>query len=251
MLRWISCLFALVLVAGPVPSWAGPLPAACALPQSLLVPDAPLKHLGVAIRAGGPISILAIGSASTVGVQLAADRTGAFPYRAVAALQAALPKTVFDLTVQGGRGMTAEDMLPLLHRALAARRYNLVFWQTGTVEAVRGLPPNDMGDALQEGIGQALATGADVVLIDSQFSRFLRANADLEPYEQTLEQMAVLSGVVLFRRYDAMQDWADAGTIDLERASRRDRVRMMALLNTCLGDALARFVLNGAGQPAP
>jgi hypothetical protein len=28
-------------------------------------------------------------------------------------------------------------------------------------------------------------------------------------------------------------------------------VRMMALLNTCLGETLARFVLNGVGVPAP
>ena len=37
--------------------------------------------------------------------------------------------------------MTAEDMLPLIEAALKQQHYPLVLWQTGTVEAVRGLQP--------------------------------------------------------------------------------------------------------------
>ena len=104
--------------------------------------------------------------------------------------------------------------------------------------------------ALQEGIDRARDAGADVMLIDPQFSRFLRANADLDPYETALQQVSVMPGVVLFRRFDVMRSWAEDGEIDLERASRTDRARMMALLNACLGETLARFVLNGAGVAA-
>ena len=89
-----------------------------------------------------------------------------------------------------------------------------------------------------------------MVLIDSQFSRFLRANADLDPYEAALQQVSIMPGVVLFRRFDVMRTWAEDGAIDLERAKRTDRAGMMALLNTCLGETLARFVLNGAGVAA-
>ena len=90
-----------------------------------------------------------------------------------------------------------------------------------------------------------------MVLIDPQFSRFLRANADLDPYQTALQQVSAMPDVVLFRRFDVMRDWAEDGTIDLERARQADRVQMMALLNTCLGETLARFVLNGVGVPAP
>jgi acyl-CoA thioesterase-1 len=256
MPRWTApfCLPALgllALLASPLPSRAEPAPAACAASDAFTTPEDPLEHVGAAIAAGGPVNILAIGSATTVGDQLGADRNSAFPYRMVEALHAALPNVPFALTLRGGRGMTAEDMLPLLQAALTARHYQLVLWQTGTVEAVRGVRPDGMVAALQEGIDHARDAGADVVLIDPQFSRFLRANADLDPYEAALQQVSAMPEVVLFRRFDVMRGWAEDGTIDLERARQADRARMMALLNTCLGETLAHFVLNGAGAPAP
>ena len=56
-----------------------------------------------------------------------------------------------------------------------------MLWQTGTVEAVQGLRPDVLRGVLQDGADAAEDAHADLVLIDPQFSRFLRANADLEP----------------------------------------------------------------------
>ena len=252
MRRWISWLVVPALVACPILSRAGPTPVtpACTVPDAFAAPDLPLEHVAAAIKAGGPVNILAIGSAATVGDQPGAGHHTSFPYRMVDALHAALPNVAFGLTLRGGRGMTADDMLPLLKAALGAQHHALLLWQTGTVEAVRGLDPDDLQAALQEGIDDARDAGADVVLIDSQFSRFLRANANLDPYETTLQGVAALPGVVLFHRYDVMQSWAEDGGIDLESASREDRAHTMVLLNACLGEALARFVLTGAGVTA-
>ncbi|HUB11648.1 MAG TPA: hypothetical protein VMB34_06790 [Acetobacteraceae bacterium] len=252
-MRWLSWFYLLILVADPISSRAGqaPPPIACAVPVSFTTPDSPLAAVAAAIKAGGPVQILAIGSATTVGDQPGAGHHAAFPYRMIEALHAALPDIAFSLTLRGGRGMTAQDMLPLLKAALAAQHTALVVWQTGTVEAVRGQDPDDLQNALQEGIDAAREAGADVVLIDSQFSRFLRANTDLDPYEETLQQVAVMPGVVLFHRYDLMESWVEGGSIDLESASRTDRPAMMARLNACIGEALARFVLTGGGVAAP
>ncbi len=223
---------------------------ACVAAADYTTPDEPLDHVAAAIAAGGPLNVLAIGSASTVGIATASTGATApgrsYPYEMADALHAARPGLVVHLTVGGGRGMTAEAMLPLLHRALKAQKYQLVLWQTGTVEAVRGLRPDEMQAALEEGIDLAQRAGADLVLIDSQFSRFLRANADLDPYQAVLQQVATIPGVVLFHRFDLMSDWAHEGRIDLERTRRADRQKAIAKLNTCLGSVLARFVLNGA-----
>ena len=248
MMRWLPWLCLMILVAGPISSRAGQVPAqsACAAPESFASPDAALPAVAAAIKAGGPVDILAIGSAASVGDQPGSSRHTAFPFRMVEALHAALPNIAFGLTLRGGRGMTAQDMLPMLKAALSARHYALVLWQTGTVEAVRGDDPDALQSALQEGIDDARQGGADVVLVDSQFSRFLRANTDLDPYETTMQEVAVMPGVVLFHRFDLMQNWVEEGGIDLESASRADRPKMMALLHTCLGETLARFVLTGA-----
>jgi hypothetical protein len=163
----------------------------------------------------------------------------------VGALHAALPNVSFQLTVRGGRGMTADEMLPLLDAALKQRHYPLVLWQTATVEAVRGLRPDGMREVLHTGVERVREAGGDVVLIDPQFSRFLRANTDLDPYEGVLQQVATMPGVVLFHRFDLMRAWATDGRIDLERTPKADRDKVLDALNTCLGQALARFVLSG------
>src|SRR5581483_11264312 len=105
-----------------------------------------------------------VGSATTVGDQLGTDRGTAFPNRMLETLHLTLPKIPFGLTLRGGRGMTAAAMLPLLQAALAAQHYHLLIWQTGTVEAVRGEPPDAMVAALQDGIDSAREAGADVIL---------------------------------------------------------------------------------------
>lgn len=254
---------ALLYLAAAVPGWcqaeAPEVPAAsvkCTLPSELTTPDAPLPRFAAALAAARPVEILAIGSGSTVGDTSGTGGpafvynhpTSSFPYRMTEALQAANPAIRFHLTVKGGRNLSAESMLPILQAELAAHHYDLVVWQTGTVEAVRGLRPEAMRDVIQEGIDAAGANGADVVVVDPQFSRFLRANTDLAPYESALQQTATMTGAALFHRYELTQIWADNGEIDLERVSRAARDPTILALNICLGRALAKFVLTGAEQ---
>ena len=253
-MRWsaISTLVCAIL-ALPVPSRAGSdLDNACGAPMEFVTANAPLAQLAAAITAGGPVEVLAVGSATTVGavtstgLHTSGEQGAAFPWHMIGALHAALPNVQFHLTVRGGRGMTAEDMLPLLQAALKQQHYPLVLWQTGTVEAVRGLQPDRMRDVLHTGADAVRDAGGDLVLIDPQFSRFLRANTDLDPYEGVLEQVTTMPGVALFRRFDLMRAWADAGGVDLERTPKADRDKALDTLNQCLGEALAQFVLSGA-----
>ena len=241
-------------IALPLPSWAGSEQGgACGAPDDLVTTDTSLAQFATAVSAGGPVNVLAVGSATTVGSMSVggeqarvSSQNGAFPWQMVQALHAALPSVEFRLTVRGGRGMTAEDMLPLLQEALKAQRYPLVIWQTGTVEAVRGLRPDGMLDILHDGAQQVREAGGDLVLIDPQFSRFLRANTDLDPYEGVMLQVATMPGVALFHRFELMRAWANDGRIDLERTQKADRDKALDSLNKCLGRALARFVLSGA-----
>lgn len=247
--RILLLLLPLALIIAPASPRAAneaSRPATCPVPEEFTTPDEPLAQLSVAVTTGTEVNILAVGSATTVGATAGGAPGTSFPEQMVEALRAAMPRVTFNLTVRGGRGMTAEAMLPLVTTALATQHYHLVMWQTGTVEAVRGLRPDGMQEALQEGVDRVHAGGGDVVLIDAQFSRFLRANTDLEPYEAVLQQVATMPGVVLFNRFELMRFWANEGQIDLERTPKPDRERAMARLSSCLGDALARFVLNGA-----
>lgn len=220
---------------------------ACEAPAEFTQPDEPLPHLRAALEGHEPVAVLAIGSGTTVG-EVNGTPGASFPYRMIDALRLAKPETTFELTVRGGRNLTAEAMLPLVKAELSHRHFALVLWQTGTVEAVRGLQPDSMRAVLQEGVETIQEAGGDVVLIDSQFSRFLRANTDLDPYQSVMQQVATLPGVVLFHRFDLMRGWVSDGRIDLERVRKPDREKAVSLLNTCLGEALSNFALDGAAQ---
>ena len=255
----LACLLAALVAAVPVPGRADPVEAppeavVCDIPADLTTPDSPLSHVAAALAAKRTVGVLALGSGSTVGdtsgatgAAFAYTRPGAsFPFQMMEALRVADPAAMFRLTVKGGRAMAAEDMVPLLRQALTDGHVDLVVWQTGTVEAVRGLAPSALRDVLQAGIKAAEAAGADVVIVDPQFSRFLRANVDVSPYQAVLQQVAGVTNAALFRRFDLTQTWATTGRIDLERVSRDARERAISELNICLGRALATFVLNGA-----
>jgi len=256
MRRLASSILVCAILALPVPSRAGSeLANACGAAPEFLTANSALSQFGAAIASGGPIEVLAVGSATTVGAVTASGlhtsgtQGASFPWHMIGALHAALPDVVFHVTVRGGRGLTAEEMLPLLEAALKQQHYPLVLWQTGTVEAVRGLQPDRMLDVLHTGAELVRDSGGDLVLVDPQFSRFLRANTDLDPYEGVMEQVTTMPGVALFRRFDLMRAWTNDGVVDLERTPKTGRDQALDTLNQCLGQALAQFVLSGADVP--
>ncbi|HEY5088955.1 MAG TPA: OpgC domain-containing protein [Polyangia bacterium] len=240
-----ASLLALVLAlacAAPRPASAD-TPDLCPPEAELAAAPEPLDAFAKAVRAGGPIDVLAVGSAST------AEGASSYPRVMIEALQAALPRIEAHLTIRAARGLTAMDMLGQLTEALAHLHPALVLWQTGTVEAVRGLRPEELADALETGAARVEAAGASLVLIDFQYTRFLSANVDLAPYEQALERTAALPGVALFHRYALMRSWAEAGGLDIETAAPAKRPETASLLHACLGHALARFLLARLGEP--
>jgi hypothetical protein len=240
---------------------AGAAPAAC--PVTDVVDElGPLPHLAAALKPGATLEMLALGSgtvfAPVAGIGADVARPGAppapvqpsqagFPFQAAHALEAAVHGLHVNVTVIGRHGMTAADMFLLLRQELPRKPYRLVLWQTGTVEAVNDLPPEDFYQTLADGASLADEAGADLVLIDPQYSRFLAANANLEPYQSAFQAAAALPGVGLFHRYDLMHDWVESGAIDLERAPKAERQAVAVRLHMCLGRELARALLASGG----
>lgn len=241
---WMARIFLAGLIGVAVAAGAAPehgQAEICPPSAAFETPDEPLDQLAAAIKSGGPVDILALGSANTW-----TENKDGYLGEMLQALQAALPQVNFRLTVVARRGMTAEEMLAHLKQALADQHYPLVLWQTGTVEAVQSIPPDDFASVLQAGATLVAGQGGDLVLIDPQFSRFLRANSDLDPYVQAIEAAATMPGVILFRRYDLMHSWIHEG-LDLERTPPRAQKAAVARLHACLGMTLGRFLLNGIG----
>jgi len=227
--------------------------------------DTPLPHLAAALKPGTTLNILVVGSATVLGpdqqitpppaaktkTPAPAPTQAGFPWQMAHALEASVHNFHVALTVVGGRGLSADDMLTRIQLELPKHPYRLVLWQTGTVDAVNNLPPGDFYETLADGAAEVATTGADLVLIDPQYSRFLQDNADLEPYMEALQAAAALPGIGLFHRFDLMRDWAETHEIDLERTPRAERPKAAALLHACLGRELARQLIAQARAAGP
>jgi hypothetical protein len=251
-------LFATAVLAAlscSIPRWPAAQPAPAPAPQaaSTCPPDEAVAQAGRLARVagvlkpGGTLEILAIGSATMLGPQGGPE--GSVPDRMAQDLRRAVPGAAVRLTARGGRGVTAQDMVAAMSEELAHRRYQLVLWQTGTVEAARNLPPAEFAATLADGMRRTRAADADLILIDPQFSRLLTAKANLAPYEETLERAAAGPDVVLFHRFALMRRWVETTQIDIETATRADREETVDRLHECLARALARVVLHDA-EPA-
>lgn len=218
---------------------------ACGAPPDLLVAP-PLPVVAGAVLTGR-LHVLAVGSASITSPGISGE-AAAWNARLRAIIAARRPGLDIRIEVRGGRGLTAADQWALIEQALREGRPDLVIWQAGATEAVRGLPVDDMTTILTEGLDRLEARGVDAVVMDLQFSRFLRANADVAPYQAALRVAASAGQAALFPRYDLMHAWAEAGTVDVERAARGARTAQADRLNDCLAQALADFLRHGARE---
>jgi hypothetical protein len=250
-MRILSLLAALMMLLPLSPDAAalGALAATanCPTPVEFTTASTPLASLAAAVAVHQKLHILAVGSATMRPPGRAPAGTG-FARRMTDALSAAWPGAEISIEVEGRKGITAAEQLALIRSALAQGGYQLVIWQTGTVDALRKTAPEQFAATLAEGAALAASAGADLVLVDQQFSRMLEESADLAPYQQALRATATGPGRLLFRRYDLMREWVNTGVIDLERASPTTRLSLAESLHRCLGHALATLVINGVAR---
>ncbi|MGK7865777.1 SGNH/GDSL hydrolase family protein [Falsiroseomonas sp. E2-1-a20] len=242
----LAALLALVLI--PV----GPARAsepACGAPAEALEASAPLPGVFAAL-AHTELRVLVVGSASTQGGGTSGP-AATWPERLKVRLGARIQPVAIAVQVYGGRGTTAADHAAIIAEKAAELRPHLVIWQLGTVEAARGLPAEALSDAVQQAVarlGTTRGERTDVLLMDPQFSRFLRGNADVDLYRDALRVAAAASGAQLFSRWSIMRHWVEADILDLERAPRQQRVEVADRLHDCLAQALAAYILDGADQ---
>jgi signal transduction histidine kinase len=247
MMRWGKLLAAsLVGLFMALPARAEG-PACGALPEAL---DAgPMPGTAAAV-ARGNLRVMVVGSASTAGGGTSGPQA-TWPQRFSRLLAARLQTVNVDVLAFGGRGMVAADHARLIAEQAPAQRPHLVIWQLGTVEAARGLSADDMADVVKTTAARirvARGERTDVVLMDPQFSRFLRSNADVDLYRERLRVAAGAAGAQLFSRWDIMLHWVETERLDLERAPRELRTRIADELHDCLARALVEFVLEGVRE---
>jgi acyl-CoA thioesterase I len=213
----------------------------CAAPADLLEIDARLPHLAVRLRARLPLTIVAIGGASTRGA--AAGRLDdAYPHRLQLALARGYPGSPVTVINKGVPRQTAEEMLARFPADVFAARPALVVWEVGITDAVRGTELEDFAAALQTGIDQLKKRAIDSLLVDMQFSQKTNAVIDFERYLDTVHRVGDLNEVYVFPRYALMRFWSEQHMFDLDEVSGGERVRLAADVYDCIGRRLAEAI---------
>lgn len=237
---------ALLLLFALLPPLAVAAPLPCPFPDDFAEAARPLPGVAQAFDRG-TLRVLVLGSASVTGPG-ATGPESSWPARLEAQLAARHPGLSIEVVVRGGRGVSVQDHLALLQQEGPALRPQLVIWQAGTVEASRGMDPDEMTDALRAGLERIRRRGADALLVEPQFSRFLRTNSNIEPYREKLRLAAAGVGAPLFRRWDVMQHWVENGGPDLERTPADQRVAARDRVNECLAEGMADLIDQGARE---
>jgi len=246
-----------VLIAAAMAIWvlAGSAfaadPPSCALPDYLVLGDKRLRHVTAAVRKDRRLSILVFGSASST----LAGPSGtdlAYPARLEVALTERLPGIEAKVAIRAKGGQTTDEMKRGMKQLLIDAKPDLVIWQTGTVDAIRRVETDDFRTALEQGVEALRAGGADVVLMNMQYSPRTETMIAVSRYADTMRALAHQQMVPLFDRFAIMRYWADHGSFDFY-ASGRDN-GLARRVHDCIGRALAKLIIEAgrlAVEPRP
>ena len=213
----------------------------CEVPAYLLSSDSPLPKVAEAVKSGQPLNVLVVGSrSSTIPLRRPAPTRPSLQ----AALKEKLPSNPVNLSVELQTAKTAEDVAAILVKLVEAKRPTLVIWQTGTVDAMRSIDPDDFRSAVDEGVVALQKAGADVVLVNLQYSPRTETMTSVPPYLDNMRVVAQQHDVPLFDRFAIMHHWNDAGDFDLFSTSHG--IELAKRVHACLGRALSKFVIDAA-----
>jgi hypothetical protein len=214
---------------------------ACDVPAYLLTTESTLPKVAEAVKAGHSLDILVIGSRSST---IATSEASAYPGRLQAALKEKLPSVTVNLSVELQVKKTAEEVASGVVKLVEGKRPTLVIWQTGTVDAMRSIDPDDFRGAVDEGVVALQNAGTDVVLMNLQYSPRTETMISAPPYLDNMRVVAQQHDVPLFDRFAIMRHWNEQGDFDLFSTSHGPELAKR--VHDCLGRALSKFVIDAA-----
>jgi hypothetical protein len=155
-----------------------------------------------------------------------------------------MPGNEIKVTAHVPSRQTTADMAAGLPKILSDDRPALVIWQAGTVDALRGVEPEDFRTSLDQGLDAIAAAGADVIMMNMQYSPRTESMLGVSAFADVMRWVAEQRSVLLFDRLAIMRYWSDEGTFDLYAAT--TGYAMARRVHECIGRALASQIINAA-----
>jgi hypothetical protein len=215
----------------------------CEIPGYLLFDGNQLKHVAETVTKDHRLTIAVVGTGSSILAGPEGPRS-AYPARLETALRYRLPNTTVKVVTLVRTRLTAEDLAQGMAKLLLDEKPDLVIWQTGTIDAMRRLDPDNFRVALEDGVETLRKGGADVILMNQQYSPRTETMITLGPYADTMRVVAREHEVPLFDRLSIMRHWSESGAFDLYAAG-KDNV-LAHRVHDCIGRGIAALIIEAA-----
>ncbi len=238
----------LIVLALPLAARAETPAPTCDTPLDVIRLANPLSRLTQKLADGVPITIVAIGSSSTAGAG-ASSSAANYPSRLQAELRLRFPGHPITVINRGVNGEEIADMLKRFDTAVVAAKPDLVLWQLGTNSVLRDHQLTDHGSSIRQGLAKIRAIGADIVLIDPQYTPKVIAKAEVGPMVKLLASTAKQEDVDLFPRFNVMKHWYNVDHLTFASFVAPDGLHMNDWSYGCLAKGLGMAIVEAAQRP--
>jgi lysophospholipase L1-like esterase len=209
----------------------------CLPPKGGAQPVGSLAHVASKLAAGQPVVIVAFGSSSTAGYGSSSPEF-TYPNRLAAQLRLQYPG-----------GDDAPEMMKRLQAEVLDMHPDLVIWQVGTNAVLRNLDPDETARMVEDGVARIQASGADVVLVDPQYSPRVTERAEsASKMVRLLGKVAALRHVGIFPRFEVMRDWHERQAIPIDSFVISDGLHMNDWGYACFAQLLGDDIIKSVGQ---
>ena len=207
-----------------------------------------LPHVASKLASGQPVVIVAFGSSSTAGFGATSPEYN-YPNRLAAQLRRHYPGADITVLNRGKGGEDAPEMMKRLQAEVIDAKPDLVIWQVGTNAVLRNLDPADTAKTVEDGVARIQAAGADVVLVDPQYSPKVTERAERAGLMvKLLGKVAHLRHVGIFPRFEVMRDWHDQQALPIDSFVIADGLHMNDWGYACFAQLLGDDIIKSVGQ---
>jgi acyl-CoA thioesterase I len=216
--------------------------------QPIEIDHSSLPRVADHLAAREPIRIIAFGSSSTQGVG-ATSPAASYPSQLQTDLQRQLQAR--DRVIVLNRGVGGEDADDMAKRlaSVIGEHPDLIIWQTGSNDPLRGVPIDRFVQETIAGIQQIRAAHVDVMLMEPQLCSRLTGRHSSNAYRHALRAIGAGMRVPVIRRYDLMTTWLDEYLVTPAQLLSPDGLHMADGGYALLAGAVAKEIL-GLAEPA-
>jgi lysophospholipase L1-like esterase len=207
-----------------------------------------LPRVASKLAAGEPVVIIAFGSSSTSGFGSTSPEF-TYPNRLAVQLHRQYPTADITVINRGKGGEDAPEMMKRLQNSVLDMHPDLVIWQVGTNAVLRNLDPTETIKLVEDGISLIQAAGADLVLVDPQYSPKVNERAESAgKMVNLLSRVAEFRHVGIFPRFEVMRDWHEKQAIPIDNFVIADGLHMNDWGYACFAQLLGDDIIKSVGQ---